>query len=74
MTPTFETIIVESRERIGIIRLNRPQRLNALNDVLARELAAALHAFDDDAGVGCIVLTGNEKAFAAGADIGAMAE
>jgi enoyl-CoA hydratase len=73
MTP-YETIIVETRERVAIIRLNRPQRLNALNDVLARELAAALHAFDDDAAIGCIVLTGNEKAFAAGADIGAMAE
>jgi enoyl-CoA hydratase len=74
MTRTFETIIVETRERVAIIRLNRPQRLNALNDVLARELAAALHAFDDDPAIGCIVLTGNEKAFAAGADIGAMAE
>lgn len=74
MSATFETIIVETRERVGIIRLNRPQRLNALNDVLAKELATALHAFDDDAGVGCIVLTGSEKAFAAGADIGAMAE
>jgi enoyl-CoA hydratase len=71
---TYETIIVETRERVAIIRLNRPQRLNALNDVLARELAAALHAFDDDPAIGCIVLTGNEKAFAAGADIGAMAE
>jgi enoyl-CoA hydratase len=70
----YETIIVEIRERTGIIRLNRPQRLNALNDVLARELATALHAFDDDPAIGCIVLTGNEKAFAAGADIGAMAE
>ena len=69
-----ETIIVETRERVGLIRLNRPQRLNALNDVLARELGVALHAFDDDAGIGCIVLTGSEKAFAAGADIGAMAE
>jgi enoyl-CoA hydratase len=70
----YETIIVETRDRVAIIRLNRPQRLNALNDVLARELAAALHAFDDDPAIGCIVLTGNEKAFAAGADIGAMAE
>jgi enoyl-CoA hydratase len=74
MAATYETIIVETRERIGIIRLNRPQRMNALNDVLARELATALHAFDDDPAIGCIVLTGNEKAFAAGADIGAMAE
>ena len=74
MSATFETIIVETRERVGIVRLNRPQRLNALNDVLARELATALHALDDDPAIGCIVLTGNEKAFAAGADIGAMAE
>jgi enoyl-CoA hydratase len=74
MSATFETIIVETRERVGIVRLNRPQRLNALNDVLARELATALHAFDDDPAISCIVLTGNEKAFAAGADIGAMAE
>jgi enoyl-CoA hydratase len=71
---TYETIIVETRERVGVIRLNRPQRMNALNDALARELSAALHAFDDDPAIGCIVLTGNEKAFAAGADIGAMAE
>ena len=72
--PTFETILVETRGRVGVIRLNRPQRMNALNDALAKELSAALHAFDDDEGIGCIVLTGNEKAFAAGADIGAMAE
>ncbi|MEO8506825.1 MAG: enoyl-CoA hydratase [Betaproteobacteria bacterium] len=70
----YTTILVETRDRVGIIRLNRPQRLNALNDVLARELSAALHGFDDDEGVGCIVLTGSDKAFAAGADIGAMAE
>ena len=70
----FENIIVETRDRVGVVRLNRPQRMNALNDVLARELALALHAFDDDAAIGCIVLTGNERAFAAGADIGAMAE
>jgi enoyl-CoA hydratase len=74
MPTAYETLIVETRERVGIIRLNRPQRMNALNDVLAKELAAALHAFDDDSAIGCIVLTGNEKAFAAGADIGAMAE
>ena len=74
MSVTYETIIVETRERVGVIRLNRPQRMNALNDALAKELSAALHAFDDDPAIGCIVLTGNEKAFAAGADIGAMAE
>ena len=71
---TYENILVETRDRVGLIRLNRPQRMNALNDALAKELSAALHAFDDDDGIGCIVITGNEKAFAAGADIGAMAE
>ena len=74
MPTAYETLIVETRERVGVIRLNRPQRMNALNDVLARELSTALHAFDDDPAIGCLVLTGNEKAFAAGADIGAMAE
>jgi enoyl-CoA hydratase len=71
---TFENILVETRDRVGLISLNLPQRMNALNDALARELSAALHAFDDDDGIGCIVITGNDKAFAAGADIGAMAE
>src|SRR5258708_24626852 len=71
---THENILVESHDRVGLIRLNRPTRMNALNDALAKELAQALHAFDDDEGIGCIVITGNEKAFAAGADIGAMAE
>ncbi len=70
----YENIIVETRDRVGLIRLNRPQRLNALNDALAKELSAALQAFDADPAIGCIVLTGNERAFAAGADIGAMAE
>ena len=71
---TYENILVETRDRVGIIRLNRPQRMNALNDALADELGRALAAFDADAGIGAIVITGNEKAFAAGADIGAMAE
>jgi len=71
---TFSTLLVETRGRVGIIRLHRPERMNALNDVLAKELATALHAFDDDAGIGAIVITGNDRAFAAGADIGAMAE
>ncbi|MDB5797382.1 MAG: paaF [Paucimonas sp.] len=68
----FENILVETREKVGLIRLNRPKALNALNDKLMDELGAALQAFDQDPEVGCIVLTGNEKAFAAGADIGAM--
>ncbi|MFT3802177.1 MAG: enoyl-CoA hydratase [Burkholderiaceae bacterium] len=69
-----ETIIVETRGRVGLIRLNRPKQLNALNDQLMNELGAALLAFDADEGIGAIVLTGSDKAFAAGADIGAMAK
>jgi enoyl-CoA hydratase len=68
----YLNILVARRERVGVITLNRPQALNALNDALMDELGAALLAFDGDDGVGAIVLTGNEKAFAAGADIGAM--
>jgi enoyl-CoA hydratase len=59
--------------RTGLIRLNRPKQMNALNDGLMDQLGAALLAFDCDEAIGCIVITGNEKAFAAGADIGAMA-
>ena len=74
---TYETLLTEiqgsGERRTGVIRLNRPKQLNALNDTLMNELGAALKAFDDDTGIGCIVITGNEKAFAAGADIGAMA-
>src|SRR4051812_1872914 len=71
---TYEHLIVEQHERVAVIRLNRPQRMNALNDALAAELAVALTEFDGDPGIGAIVLTGNDRAFAAGADIGAMAE
>jgi enoyl-CoA hydratase len=60
--------------RIGVARLNRPKQLNALSDALMDELGAALLAFDADDGIGCIVVTGSEKAFAAGADIAAMAQ
>ena len=67
-----EHIIVETRDRVGLITLNRPKALNALNDTLMDELGAALLAFDADDGIGAIVITGSEKAFAAGADIGAM--
>jgi len=59
--------------KTGLITLNRPKQLNALNDGLMNELGAAMQAFDADEGIGCIVVTGSEKAFAAGADIGAMA-
>jgi enoyl-CoA hydratase len=70
----YDNILTEARGRVAIITLNRPQRLNALSDALAAELAAALRAFDDDPAIAVIVLTGGEKAFAAGADIGAMAD
>jgi enoyl-CoA hydratase len=70
----FDHLLTETRGRVGIITLNRPQRLNALSDALAAELAQALRSFDDDPAIHVVVITGNEKAFAAGADIGAMAE
>ncbi|HNH34470.1 MAG TPA: enoyl-CoA hydratase-related protein, partial [Rhodocyclaceae bacterium] len=70
----YENILVETRGKVGLITLNRPKALNALNDALIDELGAALAAFDADEGVGCMVVTGSDKAFAAGADIGAMAE
>ena len=63
----------EGPRRTGLVTLNRPKQLNALNDALMDELGAALLAFDADDGIGCIVITGSEKAFAAGADIAAMA-
>ena len=68
----YETILVEQRGRVGWITLNRPQALNALNGQVAEEVAAAASAFDADAGIGAIVLTGSERAFAAGADIKEM--
>jgi enoyl-CoA hydratase len=71
---SYENIIVESRGRVGMIRLNRPQALNALNRALMRELGQALAEFEADNTIGCIVITGSEKAFAAGADIKEMAE
>lgn len=69
---SYEHILVETRGKVGIIRLNRPQALNALSDSLMDEMGAALLQFDGDDGIGAIVVTGNDKAFAAGADIGAM--
>lgn len=70
---SYENILVETRGRVGLVTLNRPKALNALNDALMDELGAALTAFDQDDGIGCIVITGSERAFAAGADIGMMA-
>jgi len=68
----YETIIAENKGAVALITLNRPKALNALNAQLARELGQALHAADEDPAIGCIVLTGSEKAFAAGADIKEM--
>lgn len=70
----YGNILVEAQDKVGLIRLNRPKALNALNDQLMDELGDAMLKFDADEGVGCIVITGSEKAFAAGADIGAMAD
>jgi enoyl-CoA hydratase len=70
---TYQNILTEQRGRVGLIRLNRPQALNALNSQLNEELGHAVAAFDADAGIGCILITGSEKAFAAGADIKEMA-
>jgi len=78
-TPSATTAMIlsqvhgEGPRRTAVITLNRPKQLNALNDQLMDELGAALLVFDADASIGCIVITGNEKAFAAGADISAMA-
>ncbi|WP_295762320.1 enoyl-CoA hydratase [Undibacterium sp.] len=69
----YQNIIVETKDKVGVITLNRPKALNALNDQLMDELGFALKSFDQDEAIACIVLTGSEKAFAAGADIGAMA-
>lgn len=70
----YETLLVETQGKVGVIRLNRPQAMNALNDQLMDELGEALLHFDKDANIGCIVLAGNDKAFAAGADIAAMVD
>ena len=74
----YETIITSVQgpegRQVGVITLNRPKQLNALNDQLMDELAAALKGFEADDNIGCMIITGSEKAFAAGADIGAMAQ
>jgi len=69
---TYQNILCETRNAVGLITLNRPKALNALNSALIGELNQALKSFDDDKAIGCIVITGNEKAFAAGADIKEM--
>jgi enoyl-CoA hydratase len=70
----YETILTETRDRVGLVRLNRPQARNALNKQLLTELMQALEAFDLDPAIGALVITGDERAFAAGADIREMAE
>ena len=67
MSTAYEHLLIETRDRVAIVTLHRPQRLNALSDALAAELACALRGFDDDPGIAVIVITGSEKAFAIGA-------
>jgi enoyl-CoA hydratase len=70
---SYENILVSTEGRVGIVQLNRPAARNALNGALMAELVAALAAFDSDAAIGCMLITGSDKAFAAGADIKQMA-
>jgi len=69
----YEAILVEIKDKVGVITLNRPKALNALNDQLMDELGHALNQFEQNEQIGCIIITGSEKAFAAGADIVLMA-
>ena len=71
---SYQNIIADTQGRVGIIRLNRPQALNALNRALIAELIQAIDAFEADDAIGCLLITGNDKAFAAGADIKEMAD
>jgi enoyl-CoA hydratase len=71
---SYQNILVETQGRVGVIRLHRPKALNALDDTLMTELGQALLAYDADDAIGCVIVTGSEKAFAAGADIVAMAD
>jgi enoyl-CoA hydratase len=71
---TYENIVIETKGRVGIIRLNRPQALNALNKALVAELTQAIEVFDGDDKIGCMLIAGSDKAFAAGADIKEMAD
>jgi len=72
--PEYTTILIEKHDRVGVVRLNRPQSMNALNHQLNMELMDALAAFDADLDVGAMIITGSERAFAAGADIKEMAD
>ncbi len=69
----FDNIRIETHGKVGLVTLDRPKQLNALSDALMDELGEALDAFEADATIGCIVITGSDKAFAAGADIAGMA-
>ncbi|MBW7655932.1 MAG: enoyl-CoA hydratase [Hydrogenophilus thermoluteolus] len=73
-TSHSSVVLTEVHGKVGLIRINRPERMNALNDAVVDAIGAALDTFEADDTIGAIVITGNEKAFAAGADIGAMAE
>jgi enoyl-CoA hydratase len=70
---SYENILVESRDAVGLVTLNRPKALNALCDALVREMGTALDSFEADDAIGAVVITGSERAFAAGADIKEMA-
>jgi enoyl-CoA hydratase len=74
MSTTYETILVETHERVGLVRINRPKARNALNSAVLHELNDALEIFDTNPGIGAIVVTGDDQAFAAGADIKEMAD
>jgi enoyl-CoA hydratase len=74
MATTYQNIAVETRGKVGVIRLNRPQALNALSSALVRELNEAMEIFEADDNIGCMMLSGSDKAFAAGADIKEMSE
>jgi len=71
---SYQNIIAETKGRVGIVRLNRPQALNALNKALMIELVQAIDAYEADDNIGCLLITGSDKAFAAGADIKEMAD
>ncbi len=72
--PEYSTILTETLDRVGLVRLNRPQVMNALSRLLLEELMDAMAGFDSAEGIGAIVVTGNERAFAAGADVKEMAD
>jgi len=74
MSKTYETILIEIHEQVGLVRINRPKVRNALNSTVLHELAEALETFDNDPVVGAMVITGDDQAFAAGADIKEMAD